>query len=148
MKKQIMRVVNANLFSKFFKTTAIVLMLTGTYAVTLATPAPYALVNNTYGEGKSLVTHLYSDHEAFVFEVKVENASGEKFYVIVKNDNGSTLYRGSFTDKHFAKKFRVPKGDTDKIVFNVISKSGASTETFEINTTTKIIEEVLVKKIM
>lgn len=147
MKKQFMRVVNANLFTRFFKTTAIVMMLTGTYAVTLAAPAPYAIVNNN-GEGKSLVTHLYSDQESLVFEVKVANASGEKFYVIVRDDNGSTLYRGSFTDKDFTKKFRVPKSDTNKIVFSVISKSGANTETFEINTSMKVIEEVSVTKVM
>lgn len=147
MKKQFMRVVNANLLTNFFKTTAIVLMLTGTYAVTLAAPASYAIEKNN-GEGKSLVTHLYSDQQSLVFEIKVENASGEKFYIIVKDDNGSTLYRGSFTGKDFAKKFRVPKGDSNKIVFNVISKSGANTEVFEINTSTKVIEEVSVTKVM
>lgn len=143
-----MRVVHANIFSKFFKASALVLMLSGAYAGSYAAPASQGIINGGPIVGKTEVSHLYSDKEWLLFEVKVNNVQGEKFFIIVKDENGSTLYRNAFTDKEFTRRFRIPKGESDKIVFNIVTKSGNTSEAFEINTSTKVIEEVVVKKVM
>lgn len=146
MKKQLMRVVNAN-YSRFFKTAVLVLSLTGAYAATYATPASQGIMNGGPGVGKTEVSHLASDGESLLFEVKVENASGEKFYVLVKDENNNTLYRGSFSGKEFNKKFRLPKSESNHITFIVRGESGVSTETFQINTNRRVVEEVVVTKV-
>jgi len=141
-----MRVVNANFFSKFFKASAIVLMLSGSYAQTVAAPASYAIINKGGGEGKAVVNHLSTDKESLLFQVKVDNSAGERFVVVVRDGNGTTLYRSTFTDKEFDKKFRVPKRDSDKITFHIFSKDGETAETFVINSNVRVVEEVVVKK--
>ena len=145
MKKQFMHVVNTNLFSKFFKTTIVIFMLsTSVAAETLAGPVFHTI---TGGVGKAEITHVASNLESMYFDVKVDNADGEKFSIIIKDESGSTLYRGSFKDKLFSKRFRLPKADSDKITFSIISSSGTKKESFEINTTSRVIEEVVVTRV-
>ena len=38
-----------------------------------------------------------------VFQVQFENPTGEKFSLIIKNDNGDIVYHQQFTETHFAK---------------------------------------------
>lgn len=147
MKKTLMSVVNGNLFSKFFKASAMVIVLSGGYAVTQAAPASYAIVKAGPGIGKTEISHLRSDSQSLLFEVKVENATGEKFMVIVKDDSNNTLYRGYFNDRDFNKKFKIPKGETQKVTFIIKSDKGNATESFEINSNTRVIEEVVVTRI-
>jgi len=147
MKKQLMRVVNTTMFSKFIKTTVVVLMLSGSYAVSYATPVFAGIENPGPGVGKTMVTHVSSDSKSQLFEVKVENATGEKFQIVVKDDNGRTLYRGNFTEKAFSKKFRLPKGESEKVTFIIKNEAGTESETFEINSSVRFVEEVVVKKV-
>lgn len=137
-----MRVISANMFSKFIKTTVVVLMLTGAVSVQAA-----SVSNDKDGIGKAVVTYVSADAETLSFDVKVDNASGDKFTIIVKDDNGITLYRGSFTDKDFKKRFVLPKTDSNKLTFQVKSDSASKVESFEINNNTRVIEEVVVKRI-
>lgn len=147
MKRSFMRVVNATTFSKFFKATAFVLVLSASYATTQAATAPYAVVNAGPGIGKTEISHLRSDNQSLLFEVKVENATGEKFMVIVKDESNNTLYRGYFDGKDFNKKFKVPKGETQKVTFIIRGGEGNAMQSFEINSNTRVIEEVIVTKV-
>lgn len=147
MKKHMMRVINAN-FSRFFKAAIIVVTLSGSYAVTHAAPALQAVVNPGPGFGNAVISHLASDNESLLFAVKLENTTGERFSVIVKDANNHTLYRGWFSDKEFNKKFRLPKGDTDKLTMIIRSESGRASETFEINSSRRVVEDVVVKKVL
>ena len=38
-----------------------------------------------------------------VFKVEFENPTAEKFWLIIKNDNGDVVYHQQFTDAHFSK---------------------------------------------
>ena len=38
-----------------------------------------------------------------VFKVEFENPTAEKFWLIIKNDNGDVVYHQQFTDVHFSK---------------------------------------------
>jgi len=142
MKRNFMRVINANMFSKFIKTAVVVLMLTGAVGVQAA-----SVSNDKDGIGKAVVTYVSADAETLSFDVRVDNASGEKFTIIVKDDKGITLYRGAFTDKDFKKRFVLPKTDSNKLTFLVKSDSENKAESFEINNSTRVIEEVVVKRI-
>jgi hypothetical protein len=47
-----------------------------------------------------------------VFHLEFENKTGEKFYLIVKNDAGDIVYQNSYKDVHFAKNIRIPKEES------------------------------------
>jgi hypothetical protein len=48
-----------------------------------------------------------------VFHLDFENKTGEKFYLIVKNDAGDIVYQNSYNDVHFEKNIRIPKEDSE-----------------------------------
>ena len=42
-----------------------------------------------------------------VFHLQFENTTGEKFWLIVKNDAGEVVYQNAFNDVHFEKNIRI-----------------------------------------
>jgi hypothetical protein len=139
MKQQLMRVLNANVRSRFFKATAFALVLSSaTYAGTAA-PDP--------GTKNTVVKHLATTSQSLFFEVKIANETGEKFSVSIKDENGNNLYRGVYSDKNFVKKFKLPRTVSDKLVFVVRTAAGNTTEAFEISSNTKVMEEIIVTKL-
>jgi hypothetical protein len=44
---------------------------------------------------------------SLVFHLEYENKSGEKFWLIVKNDAGEVVYQNAYNDIHFAKNIRI-----------------------------------------
>lgn len=145
MRKYVMSVVNAN-FSKFFKAAAVVVIITmATSARAQITP-----VSATVSElpSKAVVTYIATGSESLFFDVKVNNGEGERFTIVVKDDKGSTMYRESYNDRNFRKRFVLPKTDTNKLTFQIRSESGSKSETFEINTKTRVVEEVVVTKVI
>ena len=147
MKKHLMRVVNAN-FSKFIKTSVVVFMLAAATGAKAQVSPAAAIINEASGTGKTDVTYVTAGNESLFFDVKVDNAEGEKFSIVVRDDNATTLYRGSFSDKNFKKRFVLPKTDSNKLTFHIRSESGLKSESFEINTNSRIVEEVIVKKVI
>jgi hypothetical protein len=141
MKKQFVRVVKTTMISRFFKTAAIVLMLSGAASHTASASAA------TEGAGDAVVTHLGSNSNSLFFQVKFDNTTGEKFTILVKDGSGVTLYRGTYNDKDFNRKFVLPKGESGKLTFIVKNAEGNKVESFEINTNTRLVEEIVVKKI-
>jgi hypothetical protein len=142
MRKHLMRVVNVN-FSRFFKTAAVVVMIT----MASAAKAQVTLVAATISEVPA-VTYIAGSNESLFFDVKVNNETGEKFTIVVKDDNSITLFRGTYYDKSFKKRFVIPKTDSNKLTFLIRSESGSKSETFEINTKTHVVEEVVVTKVI
>src|SRR6476620_11481479 len=145
MRKHLMRVVNAN-FSRFFKAAAVVIIVT----MSTAANAQVTPVSTTISEvpAKAAVTYIATSPESLFFDVKVSNEAGEKFTIVVKDDRGSSIYRGSYNEKNFKKRFVLPKTDSNKLTFLIRSESGLQSETFEINTNTRVIEEVSVTRVM
>lgn len=140
-----MRAVNANL-SKFIRASAVVFILSATTTVSAQVTPVSATISG--GVGKTNVTYVATGNESLYFDVKVENAEGEKFVIVVKDEIGTTLYRGSSSDKDFKKRFILPKTDSGKLTFHVKSESGIKSESFEINTNTRVVEEVTVRKVI
>lgn len=145
MRKHLMRVVNANL-SRFFKAAAFVVITTlATGAKAQVTPVSAAIAEVP---SRATVTYVATGDESLLFDVKVNNEEGEKFTIVVKDDKGAALYRGSYYDKAFKRRFVLPKTDSNKLTFLIKSESGLQSETFEINTKTSVIEEVSVRRVM
>src|ERR1700676_1751095 len=53
------------------------------------------------------VTFVGATDNSLVFHLEFENKTGEKFYLIVKNDAGEIVYQGAYSDVHFEKNIRI-----------------------------------------
>lgn len=49
------------------------------------------------------VKYVGTDDNHVVFQVQFDNPTGEKFSLIIKNDNGDVVYHQQFNQTHFAK---------------------------------------------
>src|SRR5689334_3293708 len=145
MKKHFMRVVNAS-FTTFFKAAALVVIITmSTGAKAQVTPVS-ATISTV--PSKATVTYVAAENGSLSFDVKVNNEAGEKFTIIIKGDDATTLYRENYYDRNFKKRFVLPKTDSNKLTFVIKSESGSKSEIFDINTNTHLVEEVVVTKVI
>lgn len=93
------------------------------------------------------VKHLGNPEGSILFQVKYENLTGDKFSVIIKDTDGAVLYQETYKDKNFDKKFQLPAGEADKIRFIIKAAGNKEAQTFEVNTSTRLVEEIVVNKV-
>jgi hypothetical protein len=53
------------------------------------------------------VNYVGSNENSVTFHLVFENKTGEKFWLIVKDDNGDIVYKSAFSDSHFEKNIRL-----------------------------------------
>jgi len=70
---------------------------------------------NPSGLNKDEVSIQYvgSTESNVVFSVKYENPTAQKFWLIVKNDAGETIYRQQFNEAHFNKSIYLQKDEAE-----------------------------------
>jgi hypothetical protein len=97
-------------------------------------------------EGQVSVQYVGSDDNHVIFSVKFENATAQKFWLIVKNDAGEIIYRQQFTDTHFSKSLFLEKDATEIHPTFVIRKGNDEvSHSFVVNRT--VTENVVVTKL-
>lgn len=64
-------------------------------------------------EAQVNVQYIGTNDNSVVFRVEFENPTAEKFWLIIKNDNGEVVYRKQFNDAHFAKSVYFQKEESD-----------------------------------
>lgn len=122
-------------------------------AVLLMAAAPAGLRSQTYAAAAdpapqtATVKHLGNNATTMLFQVNVENAAGEKFSVVIRDQDGSILFQNNYTDKQFEKRFLLPKQDNEKLIFYIKRAKNSQVQSFEINTNTRIVEEIVVKRV-
>jgi hypothetical protein len=95
-----------------------------------------------------IIRHLGKTNDSNYFQVKYNNESGDKFAVIIKEKFGAVLFQEVYTAQNFDKKFRLPKNDDQgSLVFIIKNLKDNKVESYEINTNTRIVEEVVIKKV-
>ena len=137
MKKQSMRM-TSRARNRFFAFTVTAILLSASaslQAQTTETVAPVA------------IRHLGNTTESMNFQVKYENETGSKFAVVVRDQENNILFHEYYTDKKFDKKFSLPKIDNSKVIFQIKNVKDNSAQTFEVNTNTRLVEEVIVKRV-
>ncbi|HMH21833.1 MAG TPA: hypothetical protein VK563_08655 [Puia sp.] len=133
MKKQII-----NALSKF---SFGILFLIATVAVQAQSPAPVK-------ENPLEVKYMGTQEDMIVFNVSYKNPSGEKFSIIVKDQEGSQLYQVVYNEKSFNKQFRLPSADKNKVTFIIRNNKEADiAKSFAINVNSHFVEDFAVKKI-
>ena len=93
-----------------------------------------------------VVTYLGSGDDQMSFNMKYDNASGGKFFVIVKDSEGEVMFNQSFKDKTFNKTFKVP-ADMGKLSFVVRDVTSKTEKKIEISTERRFVEEVSVTRV-
>src|SRR5258708_4631934 len=91
------------------------------------------------------VTYMGSREDMLSVAVKYDNARGNLFSVIVKDQDGYLLYQGNFSDKKFSKIFQLPKQAVSKVTFVIRNTKTKEAQSFEINA--RQVEEAVVKTI-
>lgn len=94
------------------------------------------------------VKYLGTQDDMLVFNVSYSNPEGSKFLLMVKDQEGTQLYQGLFSERSFYKQFRLPKADKDRIVFVFRDYRDADVvKAFDVNVNSRFIREVAVKKL-
>jgi hypothetical protein len=94
------------------------------------------------------VKYLGAQDDMVVFNVSCPNPSGNRFSLIVKDQDGNPLYQGTFAEKAFYKQFRLSKADRSRITFLVRTNREADViKSFEINVNSRFVADVDIKKL-
>ena len=79
----------------------------------LASQANGGAKKATITDDQVSVKYVGTTDNKVVFQVAFENPTGEKFSLIIKNDNGDVVYHQQFNETHFAKNVYFENTDTD-----------------------------------
>ena len=97
-------------------------------------------------ETASAVQYVGTTDKGIVFTVKYDNTAATPFNLIIKNEFGDVIYQQQYSDKNFDKRVMLTKEAGDaRLTFIIKSASDNIKQSFDITTTTKTVEEVVVK---
>jgi len=139
MKKHVLCILNASNFRRSFMAVLI-------FSVINLSVSGQSL--NSDFIKKAEVKHIETKDNKLLFQILLDNELGEKFTVSIKDEDGNQLFKEVYSDKKFAKKFELPENeDAGKIIVMIRSLGNNQSQVFEINTTTRVYQDVVVSKI-
>ena len=97
-------------------------------------------------DGSLSVQYTGSTEDGVMFNVKFDNAGAQKFWLIIKNNEGDVLFQEQFSDVHFNKNIQFLRdGDNLNPTFIIRSGKQEIKHTFAVNR--KMVENVVVTKL-
>jgi hypothetical protein len=106
---------------------------------------PIEIISN---ENTASVKFAGSTENALFLDLKVNNPNGDKFKLIIQDNDGMVLFTKEYTDTSFAKKIKILKEDENNRYNISIRSSNKNLENnFEVSTVSKTIEDVTVTKL-
>ena len=138
MKKQnLITLVRKSIFNVGFTS----LLLIGISSVASAQEAPQATT--------PAIAYIGSLDGQPVFKVELDNKNSAVSYLTIKDELGDVLYSEKIRNKHFSKKFKFENSDREnlKLTFQLESAKGTVTQEFKVNTSTKVLSDVVVTKL-
>jgi hypothetical protein len=97
-------------------------------------------------ENQVSVNYAGFNETSVIFNVKFENPTAAKFWLIVKDDAGDVVYRQPFNDVHFARAIYLEKGESHiHPTFIIREGNEESVHSFAVSLSTK--EQVIVTKL-
>jgi hypothetical protein len=122
-------------------------------AVSLTKPIVAFLFSVLLGGGGSgartaTVTYIPGTENHGVFNVVYNNEAGSRFALQILDADGNQLYQKIFTDKKFSKNFELADPDSYReLVFVIHNLDDHSSQRFEVEASTHLVEDVNVKEI-
>jgi len=99
-------------------------------------------------EDQLSVQYTGSNDNSVMFRVKFQNATAQKFSLIIKNDVGDVVYQDQFTTADFNKAVHILKdGEFNKATFIIRVGNQQIEQRFVINRNTEVVENVVVTKL-
>ncbi|MBO9203574.1 MULTISPECIES: hypothetical protein [Niastella] len=134
-----MKTIMLKAFSLVKKTAFLLLVLSITYVSATANTSD----STREDDENASVSCLKMEEGQVYFNVKFENADGGRFDILVNDINGDNLYRSTFAGKNFSRIFRAPV-ENGKLV--IIIRDGKGSRKFELTTESKMVQQILVKR--
>jgi|GEM_PF-796352 len=84
-----------------------------------------------------------------VFQIEFENKNDEVLNLSIRDEQGNVLFNERFRDKKFSKKFQFDKTGIDnmKLTFTLAGEKEKQSQSFEINTNVRVIQDVVVTRL-
>ena len=111
----------------------------GLLLFTVATTRAQSSENTAIGKNTT-VNYLGVDDDVILFRVLVNNPNGNKFRIIVADDDGHKIFNEVYNDKRFEKRFRVPVTETGKLSFIIKNFMETSSDVHSFEVTSQLTE--------
>jgi hypothetical protein len=99
-------------------------------------------------ENAAEVKYIGNSDGEFFFNVLYNNAAGSRFSVAILDEFGNQLYQSVYSEKKFDKKFKLADPESfGKLVFVIRNFSDNSVQRFEVNSDSRVVEDVEVKEV-
>lgn len=93
------------------------------------------------------IKYIGVDNDEYLsFTVRYSNPTGEKFTLLVLDENGEGLFRSTYSDKKFRKAFKLPKASINNLTFLIQGAKESYKEVFDVSVNTREIADVVVSK--
>jgi hypothetical protein len=126
-----------------------ILLLSGSLISRAGSNEPNEPVEKHSGSASSAeVKYIGSNEGDPLFNVLYNNSTGARFSVKVLDNEGHQLFQGVYTDRKFDKKFKVTDAASySKLIFVIRNFQDNSVQSFEINSNTRMVEDVEVTEV-
>jgi hypothetical protein len=131
---------------KMIMTTIAKFTAAGLLLVTVATTQAQTTTNAST-ENNTTVKYLGTQDDMILFNVSVANPQGNKFSVIVSDNDGNQLFQEVYNDRKFDKRFRLPKTETGKLTFVVRNFKDASDDVHSFEVSDRVVEDIVVTSV-
>lgn len=110
---------------------------------------PLTLMAQNADSFPAAVKFMGSNEDEVLFQIEVDNARGEAFQLLIRDQEGNTLYNGRFTEKGFRKVYSFSKSELDlsSVTFMVARPGVKNRQSFQVSTSNKIVEDVVVTRL-
>ena len=119
------------------------------FASVLMTSLSVQAGSNENPADKSGINYTGSTNDGLLFKIKINNETGARFTVTVKDDNNEILFSTSYNEKSFDKQFKMLKGEqySSKYYITVSSRNKQLEQKYVVNTSTRSVQDVVVSKL-
>jgi hypothetical protein len=123
--------------------------LTGLMAVTLMPAMVQAQDKGRTTPPVVAINYIGSVDNQPVFQIEFENKNEEVLSLFIRDEQGTILFNEKFKDKKFSKKFQFDKAGLDnmKLTFTLAGEKEKQSQSFEINTNVRVIQDVVVTRL-
>jgi hypothetical protein len=95
------------------------------------------------------IRYLGTQDDKLVFDLAYTSPAGDRFYVIIKDQDGDVLYQNLFNERSIHKQFLLPKPEKDRVIFVIRDFRDADIiKAFDVNVNRRIVREVAVRKVI
>lgn len=109
-------------------------------------PSSLMAQDNETPKPAAAIKYLGNNNDQLLFQVDFENKEEESFTLIIKDEEGNTLFNGRFRDKSFTKKFMFDRSEmgASRLEFTIGTGKGKQTQVFQV--ATRVVEDVVVTR--